>query len=58
MFENSMLRKVLKHKRDDVTRGRRNLLSVDPRGLYSSENVIKLMKARRMRWAGHLARMN
>jgi hypothetical protein len=40
-----------------VTGGRRKLHNEELRDLYSSLSVIRMMKSRRMRWAGHVARM-
>jgi hypothetical protein len=44
-------------KRDEVTGGRRKLLNEELHDLYSSLSIIRMMKWRRMRWAGHVARM-
>jgi hypothetical protein len=43
--------------RDKVTAERRKLHSEELNDLYSSPNIIRVIKSRRMRWAGHLARM-
>jgi hypothetical protein len=42
---------------DEVTGGWRKLHNEELHGLYSSPSIIRLIKARRMRWAGHVARM-
>jgi hypothetical protein len=52
MFENRVLRRILGPKRDEVTGGWEKL-----RGLYSSPSIIRIIKSKRMRWAGHVARM-
>jgi hypothetical protein len=57
MFENRMLRRIFGPKRDEVTGGWRKLQNEELHGLYSSPSNIRVLKARRMRWAGHVARM-
>jgi hypothetical protein len=57
VFENRMLRRIFGPKRDEVTREWRELHSEDLRNLYSLPSVIRIIKSRRMRWAGHVARM-
>ena len=52
-----MLRKILKLKREEVTREWSRLHEEEPHDLYTSANVIRVIKPRRMRWAGHMARM-
>jgi hypothetical protein len=44
-------------KRDEVTREWRKLHNEELRDLYSSPNIIRMIKSRRMGWAGHVARM-
>jgi hypothetical protein len=44
-------------KRDEVTGGWRKLHNEELHGLYSSLSIVRVIKARRMRWAGHVARM-
>jgi hypothetical protein len=44
-------------KRDEVTVGWRKLHNEELHGLYSSPSTVRVIKARRMRWAGHMARM-
>jgi hypothetical protein len=46
-----------KPKRDEVTGGWRKLHYEELHGLYSSPSIVRVIKARRMRWAGHMARM-
>jgi hypothetical protein len=57
MFENRVLKKIFGPKRDEVTEEPRKLHKVELRDLYSSPNIIKIIKSRIMRWAGHVARM-
>jgi hypothetical protein len=57
MFENRVLRTVFGPKRDEVTREWRKLHNEELHILYSSPNIIRHIKSRRMRWAGHVARM-
>jgi len=52
-----MLRNIFVHKRDEVTGEWRRLINVEFNDLYSSPNMIRLIKSRRMRWAGHVARI-
>jgi hypothetical protein len=44
-------------KKDKVTGGWRKLHNEELHGLYSTPRIIWVIKARRMRWAGHVARM-
>jgi hypothetical protein len=55
--ENRVLRRIFGPKRDEVTGEWRKLHSEELHILYSSPNIISLIKARRMRWAAHVARM-
>jgi hypothetical protein len=57
VFENRVLRRICGPKRDEVTRGWRKLHNEQLRGLYSSPSIVRVIKARRMRWAGHVVRM-
>jgi hypothetical protein len=57
VYENRVLRKILWAKRDEVTRERRNLHNEELNDLYSSPNIVWIIKLRRMRGAGHVARM-
>jgi hypothetical protein len=57
VFENRMLWRIIGHKRDEVTGGWRKLHNEELHGLYSSPSIVRVIKARRMRWAGHVARM-
>jgi hypothetical protein len=51
------LRRIFGLKRDEVTGGCRKLHQKKPHNLYCSPNVIRMIKLRRMRWAGHVACM-
>jgi hypothetical protein len=57
VFENKVLRRIFGPKRDEVTGGWRKLHNQELRDLYSSPSIIRIIKSRRMRWAGHVARM-
>jgi hypothetical protein len=57
VFENRVLRGIFGQKRDEVTGEWRKLHSEDLRILCSSPNIIRQIKSRRMRWAGHVACM-
>jgi hypothetical protein len=57
VFENRLLRRKFGPKRDEVTGEWRTLHKVELRDLYSSPSIIRIIKSRRMRWAGHAARM-
>jgi hypothetical protein len=52
-----VLKKMFGPKRDDVTGGWRKSHYEELRNLYSSPNIIRIIKLSRMRWAGHVARM-
>jgi hypothetical protein len=56
-FENRVLRGIFGPKRDDVKREWRKLHSEELHNLFSSPDIIRQIKPRRMRWAGHVARM-
>jgi hypothetical protein len=56
VFENKVLRRIFGPKRDEVTGGWRKLHNEDLCDLYSSPSIIRIMKARRMRWARNVAR--
>ena len=57
MFENRVLRGVFGSKMDEVTGEWRKLHNEEFRDLYSLPNIVRVVKSRRMRWAGHVARM-
>jgi len=56
VFDNRVLRKIFGPKRDEVTGERRKLLNDELYGLYSSPHIIRMIKSRRISWAGHVAR--
>jgi hypothetical protein len=55
-FENSVLRKVFGPKREEDGSWRK-LYNDELHSLYSSPNIVRVIKSRRMMWAGHVARM-
>jgi hypothetical protein len=57
VFENRVLRRIFGPKRDEVTGEWRKLHNEELNILYSSPDIIRQFKSRRMRWAGHVARM-
>jgi hypothetical protein len=57
VFENRVLSRITGPKRDEVTGEWRKLHNEELHILYSSPNIIRKIKSRRMRWAGHVARM-
>jgi hypothetical protein len=56
VFENRVLRRIFGPKRDEVTGEWRKLHNEELRDLYSSPSIITIIKSRRMRWSGHVAR--
>ena len=57
VFENRVLRRIFGTRRDEVTGDWRRLHNKEINVLYSSSNIVWVIKSRRMRWAGHVARM-
>ena len=57
MFENKVLRKIFGAKRDEITGEWRKSHNTELHALYSLPNIIRNLKSRRLRWAGHVARM-
>ena len=57
VFENRVLRRIFGPKRDEVTWEWRKLHNEEINDLYCSPNIVRVIKSRRMRWAGHVARM-
>jgi hypothetical protein len=56
VFENRVLRRMFGPRRDDLTGQWRKLHSGELHNLYSSSDIIRQIKSRRMRWVGHVAR--
>ena len=57
MYENTVLRRLFGPKRDEVARKWRKLHNEELNDLYSSTNIVQVIKSRRMRWVMHAARM-
>jgi len=57
VFENMVLRRIFGPRRDEVPGEWRRLHNEELNDLYSSPNIVRVIKSRRMRWAGHVARM-
>jgi hypothetical protein len=57
VFENRVLRRIFGPKRDEATGEWTRLHNEELNDLYSSRNIIRVIKSRRMRWAGHVACM-
>ena len=57
MLENMVLRNIIGPRRDEVTGEWRRLHNEELNHLYPSPNIVRVIKSRRMRWAGYLARM-
>jgi hypothetical protein len=57
VFENRVLTRIFGLKRDEVTGEWRRLHNEELNDPYSLQNIIRVIKSRRMRWAGHVARM-
>jgi hypothetical protein len=57
VFENRLLRRIFGPKRDEVKQEWRKLHNEELNGLYSLPNIVRVIKSRRLRWAGHVARM-
>jgi hypothetical protein len=54
VFENRVLRRIFGPKRDEVTGEWRRLHNKELHDVYASPNIIRVIKSRRMRWAGHV----
>jgi hypothetical protein len=57
VFENRVLRRIFGPKRDEVTDEWKKLHKEELRDLYSSPSIIRIIKSRRMGWAGHVIQM-
>jgi len=58
VFENKMMRRIFGPRRDEVTRDWRRSHNEELIDLYSAPNNVRVIKSRRMRWAGHVVRMS
>ena len=57
VYENRLLRRIFGPRRDEVTGDWRKLHNEELNDLYSSPNIFRVIKSRRMRWDGHAVRM-
>jgi len=57
MFENMVSRRICRPRRDEAKGEWKRLHNEELNDLYSSPNIVRVIKSRRMRWAGHVARM-
>jgi hypothetical protein len=57
VFENRVLRRIFGPKRDEVTVEWRKLYNGELHSLYSTPDIIRQIKSRRMKWAGHVTGM-
>ena len=57
MSQNRVLRRIFGPKRDEVRRQWKKLHNEELNDLYCSPNIVRVIKSRRMRWVGHVARM-
>jgi hypothetical protein len=57
VFENRVLSRIFGTKRDEVSGGWRKLHNEELHGLYSSPSIVRVIKARRMRWAEHVVQV-
>jgi hypothetical protein len=57
VFENRVLRRIFGHKRDEVRGEWRKLHNEELNDMYSSPTIVRVIKSRRMKWAGHVAHM-
>ena len=58
VFENMVLRRIFGPRRDEVTGDWNRMHNEELNDLYSSPNIVRVIKSRRTRWAGHVARMD
>ena len=57
LFENVVLRRIFEPRRDEETGEWRRLHNEELNDLYSSPNIVRVIKSRRMKWAGHVVRI-
>jgi hypothetical protein len=55
LFEDRVLRRIFGNKREEVAGGCRRLHNEELRNLFASQNIIRMIKSRRMLWVGHVA---
>jgi len=58
VFENMVLRRIFGPRRDEITGEWRRLHNEELNDLYTSPNIVRVIKSTRMRWAGHVAHMD
>jgi len=57
VFENMVLKRIFGHRKDEVMGEWRRWHNEELNDLYSSPNIVRVIKSRRMRWVGHVVRM-
>ena len=57
MLDNRVLRRIFGSRMDETRRDWRKVHNEELNDMYSSANIVRVIKSRRMRWAGHVARM-
>jgi hypothetical protein len=57
VFENKVLKRIFRNRRDELTGDWRRLHNEELNVLYPSPNIVRVIKSRRMRWVGHVSRM-
>jgi len=57
VFENMVLSRIFGPRREELTGELKRLHNEELNDLYSSSNIVRVIKSRRMRWAGHVARV-
>jgi len=57
VFENRVFRRIFGHKRDEVTKEWSKLHNEELNDLYTSPNIVRTIKSRKIGWAGHVACM-
>jgi hypothetical protein len=57
VYENTLQSRIFGRKREEVAGDLKRLHNEELRNLYTSPNIIRVIKSRKMRWVGHVARM-